>query len=153
VSKPGRTSVSATMAFVCALAPITAWAQAHRILPDSVNIPVLEGSALLEPCVVAHWPADEEPLPTFRPPHAQCVTGAMRGSTNLQNAYVSELRRAGWDFEGGAPNVFFFERPTDVAGCRQALDFIGLPRDRDDNSAGIIFVFALRPEPICRSEQ
>lgn len=137
------------LAFIIAMSLTSvAYAQPARILPDSVNIALIDGTTLHDPCEVANWPGDE-PLPEFSPPDAQCVIGPGRRSLELQNAYVRELRQAGWDFEGGAANVFFFERPDQSPECRQKLYLIGLPRDAEDGNSDIIFAFARSPEPIC----
>lgn len=137
---------SALVALICAIAPVQVAAQERRILPESVNLPTLEGSTLLEECRIAILPDAAE---QFRPPLHKCVAIAADRYPELEHAYIRALRLAGWNLAGGAGNEYWFERPVE-SGCT-ALNVTGWPRGtEDDPRAGVVFVFSLTSQRACR---
>lgn len=126
----------------------------NRILPESLNIEVVEGTTIMPACEIAVMP---EAVDQFRLPHAQCVELPSDRAGAVQQAYFRRIRQAGWTPASGAANAAYFQRPAEQANCFWRLDFAGFPKEAPPSpnnwqTPNMVFVFGVRPEPVCEAQ-
>ncbi len=92
------------------------------ILPDGLELPILEGTYIPENCPLSYWyPALSE--------NSVCIgyddPPQMVDGVRIEYLYFAELRKLGWEGAGGAANGFYFEKPSSNKQCTQRLTVAG----------------------------
>ncbi len=132
------------------------------ILPGALDLAVINGSIIPQDCQF------ETIFGTQSVP-ADCVAFPIQTSENFQSLYVQALTNLGWNFAGGAANVFYFERPRSNTACSDRLNFagwlLGDPNEiakygRQDEEhmdwsrvTHLSFIFAIESAPVCNEER
>jgi hypothetical protein len=139
------------LASLCALLALTAPALAQdaepTLLPQSLNLPVLEGSMVPDDC---QYPASITDAARFE---VACVTMPRFVSGEVGAQYIGELGTRGWQqgsyITGGMTAV-----RTDENNCRQVLNiFPGDFPPGAENSDLVVIWFALDRTPRCAQSQ
>lgn len=132
------------------------------VLPGTLDLAVIDGSMIPQNCQL------ETIFGTQSVP-ADCVAFPRQASENYQALYVQALSNLGWNFAGGAANVFYFERPQPNTTCSDRLNFAGgLLGDPNEVAkygrqhegsidwariTHLSFIFAIEPAPVCDEER
>ncbi|MBX3430825.1 MAG: hypothetical protein KF779_14680 [Hyphomonadaceae bacterium] len=133
------------VATVLCIAP-NARAEDARILPESANIALVDGSAHHSPCEIEMAP---NAAALIMPPHGQCVLVAIDNrALRIRDAYLQELHDSGWRLDSEEWPAWHFSRSTADGAGNAYLDMIQLLRGPPgDFASGVVLIFMLRDGP------
>jgi hypothetical protein len=137
-----------TLAAVCAIAALATPAFAQdRLLPNSLNLELVDGSVVPEDCM---YPASIQDATRFE---TACVTMPRIISTEISSQYIGQLGLQGWRQGNLIPQGMTAER-TDENNCRRVLNIF--PADvppGTEQSTVVVLWFALDRTPHCGQSQ
>lgn len=127
--------------------PAAAQQTPQHLLPDSVNLELVDGSMVPEDC---HYPASITDTTRFE---IACVTMPTVISTEISSQYIGQLGRQGWRQGDYVPGGMTAVR-TDENNCRRVLNIF--PSDyppSEENSQVVVLWFAFDRTPRCNGTQ
>lgn len=119
----------------------------HRLLPDSLNLEIIDGSIVPEDC---HYPASITDSSRFE---IACVTMPRVIGPEISTQYIGQLGAAGWHqgsfIQGGMTAV-----RTDENNCRHVLNIFpsNYPPEQEQSAVTVLW-FALDRTPRCNQAQ
>ncbi|MEZ5960348.1 MAG: hypothetical protein R3C30_07950 [Hyphomonadaceae bacterium] len=119
----------------------------HRLLPDSLNLEIVDGSVVPEDC---HYPSSITDAARFE---IACVTMPRVIGAEISSQYIGQLGAAGWHQGNYVPGGLTAVR-TDENNCQRVLNIF--PSDyppSEEQSAVTVLWFALDREPRCNGAQ
>lgn len=136
------------LAGFCALAALTTPAFAQdRLMPNSLNLELVDGSVVPENCM---YPASIQDATRFE---TACVTMPRIISTEISSQYIGQLGQQGWHQGSYIPAGMTAVR-TDENNCQRVLNiFPGDFPPGTDNSEVVVIWFALDRTPRCSGTQ
>jgi hypothetical protein len=118
-----------------------------HLLPDSLNLEIVDGSVVPEDC---HYPSSITDTARFE---LACVTMPRVIGAEISSQYVGQLGSAGWHQGSYVPGGMTAVR-TDENNCQRVLNIF--PSDyppSEEQSAVTVLWFALDREPRCSGTQ
>ena len=140
-----------TIAALCLAAAITTPAVAQEtpthLLPDSLNLEIVDGSIVPEDC---HYPSSITDTSRFE---IACVTMPRVIGAEISSQYIGQLGAAGWHQGAYVPGGMTAVR-NDENNCRRVLNIFpsSFPAG-DENSEVVVIWFALDRTPRCSQAQ
>lgn len=119
----------------------------ERLLPDSLNLEIVDGSIVPEDC---HYPSTITDTARFE---IACVTMPRIIGAQVSSQYIGQLGAAGWHQGSYVPGGMTAVR-TDENNCRRVLNIF--PSDyppSEENSQVTVLWFALDRTPRCNGTQ
>jgi len=119
----------------------------ERLLPDSLNLEIVDGSIAPEDC---HYPSTITDTSRFE---IACVTMPRIIGPQISSQYIGQLGAAGWHQGSYVPGGMTAVR-TDENNCRRVLNIF--PSDyppNEENSQVTVLWFALDRTPRCNEAQ
>lgn len=119
----------------------------ERLLPDSLNLEIVDGSIVPEDC---HYPSTITDTARFE---IACVTMPRIIGPQISSQYIGQLGAAGWHQGSYVPGGMTAVR-TDENNCRRVLNIF--PSDyptNEENSQVTVLWFALDRTPRCNEAQ
>jgi hypothetical protein len=134
------------LAAVCAIAAFATPAFAQdRLLPNSLNLELVDGSVVPEDCM---YPASIQDSTRYE---TACVTMPRIISTEISSQYIGQLGQQGWHQGTYIPAGMTAVR-TDENNCERVLNiFPGDFPPGTENSDVVVIWFALDRTPRCAS--
>lgn len=129
------------------IAPASAQETPDRLLPDSLNLEIVDGSMVPEDC---HYPSSITDTSRFE---IACVTMPRIVGAEISSQYIGQLGAAGWRQGSYVPGGMTAVR-TDENNCRRVLNIF--PSDyppSQENSQITVLWFALDRTPRCNQAQ
>ncbi|ANP46660.1 hypothetical protein ATE48_12395 [Candidatus Viadribacter manganicus] len=130
-----------------AASPAYAQDAAPHLLPDSLNLEIVDGSIIPEDC---QYPASITDTTRFE---IACVTMPRVISTEISAQYVGQLGEQGWrqgDYVSGGMTAV----RTDENNCRRVLNIFPSPFPASDVDSEVVVIwFALDRAPRCSGTQ
>lgn len=120
---------------------------AHRLLPDSLNLEIVDGSMVPDDC---HYPSSITDTSRFE---IACVTMPRVIGAEISSQYIGQLGQQGWHQGSYVPGGMTAVR-TDENNCRRVLNIF--PSDyppSEENSQVTVLWFALDRAPRCNQAQ
>ena len=142
-----------TIAALCLAAAVATPALAqetpapNRLMPDSLNLEIVDGSIVPEDC---HYPSSITDTSRFE---IACVTIPRVIGAEISSQYIGQLGAAGWHQGAYVPGGMTAVR-TDENNCRRVLNIF--PSDyppSEENSQVTVLWFALDRTPRCNAAQ
>ena len=133
-----------TLTAACALAALATPAFAQdRLMPDSVNLELVEGSVVPEDCM---YPASIQDATRFE---TACVTMPRIISSEISSQYIGQLGQQGWHQGSYIPAGMTAVR-TDENNCQRVLNIFpgDFPPGTEESDVVVIW-FALDRTPRC----
>ncbi len=128
-------------------APASAQEAAHHLLPDSLNLEIVDGSIVPDDC---QYPASITDTTRFE---IACVTMPRVFSTEISSRYVGQLGEQGWrqgDYVSGGMTAV----RTDENNCRRVLNIFPSPFPASEAESEVVVIwFALDRTPRCTQAQ
>lgn len=119
----------------------------NRLMPDSLNLEIVDGSIVPEDC---HYPSSITDTSRFE---IACVTMPRVIGAEISSQYIGQLGAAGWHQGNYVPGGLTAVR-TDENNCQRVLNIF--PSDyppSEEQSAVTVLWFALDREPRCNEAQ
>ncbi len=119
----------------------------ERLLPDSLNLEIVDGSIVPEDC---HYPSSISDAARFE---IACVTMPRIIGADVSSQYIGQLGQQGWRQGSYVPGGMTAVR-TDENNCRRVLNIF--PSDyppSEENSQVTVLWFALDRTPRCNGTQ
>ena len=142
------TKAIAALCLAAAIAtPSMAQEAPNRLLPDSLNLEIVDGSIVPEDC---HYPSSITDTSRFE---IACVTMPRVIGAEISSQYIGQLGAAGWHQGNYVPGGLTAVR-TDENNCQRVLNIF--PSDyppSEEQSAVTVLWFALDREPRCNGAQ
>jgi hypothetical protein len=132
---------------LAATAPALAQEAPTHLLPDSLNLEIVDGSIVPEDC---HYPSTITDTSRFE---IACVTIPRVIGAEVSSQYIGQLGAAGWHQGAYVPGGMTAVR-TDENNCRRVLNIF--PSDyppSEENSQVTVLWFALDRTPRCNGTQ
>jgi hypothetical protein len=142
-----RTHAVAGLCLVLALAA-PAWAQeSTHLMPDSLNLEIVDGSIMPDDCM---YPASITDTTRFE---VACVTMPALIGTEISSQYIGQLGQQGWRQGDYVPGGMTAVR-TDENNCRRVLNIFPsvYPPGQEDSQVMVLW-FALDRAPRCDESQ
>lgn len=140
-----------TIAALCLAAAIATPSMAqeapNRLMPDSLNLEIVDGSIVPEDC---YYPASITETARFE---IACVTMPRVIGAEISSQYIGQLGQQGWHQGAYVPGGMTAVR-TDENNCRRVLNIF--PSDyppTEENSQVTVLWFALDRTPRCNGTQ
>lgn len=142
-----------TIAALCLAAAVATPALAQetpaptRLMPDSLNLEIVDGSIVPDDC---HYPSSITDTSRFE---IACVTMPRVIGAEISSQYIGQLGAAGWHQGAYVPGGMTAVR-TDENNCRRVLNIF--PSDyppSEENSQVTVLWFALDRTPRCTGTQ
>ncbi|MBL8546483.1 MAG: hypothetical protein JNL81_08460 [Hyphomonadaceae bacterium] len=128
---------------VCA----SAHAQEQRLMPDSLNLEIVDGSIVPEDCM---YPASIADTTRFE---IACVTMPALIGADISSQYIGQLGAQGWRQGNYVPGGMTAVR-TDENNCRRVLNIFPSNYPPGDENAQVnVLWFALDRAPRCNEAQ
>ena len=145
LNKAIRAALAAALLCI-ATTPLSARAQEEALLPNSVDLPLVQGSTIPEECYLPEDLVDDARY------EAACVTMPRMGGSRIGAAYIGLLGERGWTEGPYLDRGFSAVRPVADAGvdCNQRLNIF--PSDyppEEHGSPEVVIWFVLERQPRC----
>lgn len=127
--------------------PVWAQESAPRLMPDSLNLEIVDGSTVPPDCM---YPSSITDTTRFE---IACVTMPRLVSAEISAQYIGQLGRQGWRQGNYVPGGLTAER-TDDNNCRRVLNIFpsAFPPSEEESAVNVLW-FALDRTPRCSEAQ
>ncbi len=140
-------AIAAIFLIFAIAAPAAAQDTTHHLLPDSLNLEIVDGSIVPDDC---QYPASITDTTRFE---IACVTMPRIVSTEISAQYVGQLGEQGWrqgDYVSGGMTAI----RTDENNCRRVLNIFPSPFPASNIESDVVVIwFALDRTPRCNGTQ
>lgn len=132
---------------LAAATPAMAQETPHRLLPDSLNLEIVDGSMVPDDC---HYPSSITDASRF---DIACVTMPRIIGAEVSQQYIGQLGSAGWHQGNYVPGGMTAIR-TDENNCQRVLNIFPSNYPPSDANAQVnVLWFALDRAPRCNQAQ
>lgn len=127
--------------------PALAQEAAHRLMPDSLNLEIVDGSTVPDDCM---YPASITDTTRFE---TACVTMPALIGSEVSSQYIGQLGAQGWHQGNYVPGGMTAVR-TDENNCRRVLNIFPSNYPPSEQNAQVnVLWFALDRTPRCSQAQ
>ena len=139
--------LSWTAALTLFALPLSAQAQQQRLMPDSLNLEIIDGSIVPDDCM---YPGSISDTSRFE---IACVTMPRIIGTEISSRYIGQLGQQGWRQGDYVPGGMTAVR-TDENNCRRVLNIFpsDYPPSQEESQVMVLW-FDLDRAPRCNESQ